>query len=576
MALYPTPLVLSPVKLLLFVALAGVAFGQAQFMSGVWCGNVTPTSATVVVRLDAPGQRVRLQVSESDRLSPAVYSAIGSTAPGTGHTVKLTVQGLKPDTAYHYGVEVGGVLRPEPVSRGRFRTFPLGRASFRIAFGSCGDFQKPDQRVYEAIAREQPLLFINLGDLHYGDVNTTDADQYRRHYDAVLGHPAQGALYRSVPVAYMWDDHDFCGNESDTTSIGRDTARSVYRERVPHYPIGATGGTIAQAFTIGRVRFIMTDLRSGSVSSTQRESASKTRMGAAQKAWFKQELINARDSGFPAIIWVCPDPWIAPARVGDDTWGGHATERTEIANFIRDNRITNLTLLSGDMHALAFDDGTHSDYATGGGAPVTVLHAAALTSDGSSKGGPYLEGPFPGNQQYGMLEIYDNGGPSIACHFRGMRVDDPPKISRIFSSSVAGGGSHALVNISTLARLGSGNDGVVSGFVLSAALETNVLIRAVGPTLAAFGVADALPNPVLSVFRGDELIASNSRWGEPTGTGSETLEGAFDRVGAFRFVDPASRDTALTARLGPGSYTVHVRSADSSPGTVLLEVYDLP
>src|SRR5690606_5857412 len=134
---------------------------------------------------------------------------------------------------------------------------------------------------------------------------------------------------------------------------------------------------------IGRVRFIMTDLRSAAVSPHAKESPGKTKLGAAQKAWFKQELINARDGGFPMIVWVCPDPWIATAQVGDDTWGGHSTERTEIANFIRDNRILNLVLLSGDMHGLAYDDGTHSDYATGGGSPLAVLHAAALTSGGS-------------------------------------------------------------------------------------------------------------------------------------------------------------------------------------------------
>ena len=152
----------------------------------------------------------------------------------------------------------------------------------------------------------------------------------------------------------MWDDHDYCGNDSDTTAVGRDTARAVYRERVPHYPIGPAGGTVAQAFTIGRVRFIMTDLRSAAAPATQKESASKTKMGAAQKTWFKQELINARDGGFPLIVWVCPDPWIAQRKLGDDSWGGYATERTEIANFLRDNRITNLVMLSGDMHGLAY------------------------------------------------------------------------------------------------------------------------------------------------------------------------------------------------------------------------------
>ena len=65
------------------------------------------------------------------------------------------------------------------------------------------------------------------------------------------------------------------------------------------------------------------------------ESAAKTRMGAAQKTWFKQELITARDAGFPLILWVCPDPWIDRASVGVDTWGGYATERTAFGQLPR-------------------------------------------------------------------------------------------------------------------------------------------------------------------------------------------------------------------------------------------------
>src|SRR5688572_24733443 len=537
-------------SLFCFLILSAVAFGQeVSLIGGVWSGNVSPTSATVVARFNASGQRVRLRISQNEALTQPVYSAYVNTVATNGNTAKLTVQGLAPDTDYFYGIEIGTVLHADPVSRGRLRTFPLGRASFRIAFGSCGDFRAPNQSAYDAIMRENPLLFINMGDMHYSDTNSTAADDYRYNYDNVLGHQMQGALYRSVPVAYMWDDHDYCGNNADTTAIGRDTARQVYKERVPHYPLGTAGGTLAQAFTVGRVRFIMTDLRSASTSSSAKEAASKTKLGTAQKTWFKQELINARDGGFPLIVWVCPDPWIAPAQLGDDTWGGHATERTEIANFLRDNRITNLVLLSGDMHGLAYDDGTNSDYATGGGAPVAVLHAAALTSQGSAKGGPYTAGPIPGSQQYGILEVYDNGGPSVACRFLGTKVNEGRKLTQIFSGSVAGAKDHALVNISTLARLSSPSDSIVSGFVISGATSRNVLIRAVGPTLAAFGVADALANPVLSINQGDQLVGTNSGWGAGGHSSAEALLSAFDRAGAFRLVDETSKDAAVVVDL---------------------------
>jgi phosphodiesterase/alkaline phosphatase D-like protein len=370
----------------------------SPFVSGAWSGNVTPTSASVSVRLNASGLRVRLVVGTSDKLNPAVYSAPVTTSSTSGNVVTLDIDGLQPATDYNYGLEVGGTLRSETISRGKFRTFPQGAASFRVAFASCGDWRDPDQRAYDAIVAEQPLFFLNVGDLHYSDTNSTVAEDYRKNYDAVLNHPNQGALYRSMATAYMWDDHDFTGNDSNGTSTGTATARTVYRDYVPHYPLNVNGGAIGQAFTVGRVRVIMTDLRSAANAPTVPESTTKTRLGTAQKAWFKQELIAARDAGFPLVLWVSTTPWIATAALGDDTWAGYTTERSEIAEFIKDNRIKNLVMLSGDMHALAYDDGDNSDYAAGGGAPLVILHAAPLTRPASAKGGPYTAGPIEGTR----------------------------------------------------------------------------------------------------------------------------------------------------------------------------------
>jgi alkaline phosphatase D len=530
-----------------------------------------------------------LVLSRNPDLSAPTYSAFGNTAAPAGNTLTLTVQGLTPDTTYYYGVEVAGVLRPEAKSRGRFHSFPLGRSSFKIAFASCSDFRSPDQRAFEAIAQEDPLIFIHMGDLHYIDTNSTNIEDYRANYDAVLNEPSESAFFRQIPIAYMWDDHDFCGNDSNASSLGRDTARSAYKERTPHYPIAAgAGGTMAQAFTIGRVRVIITDLRSGADQPSKKESASKTHMGTAQKNWFKQELISARDAGFPLILWVSSNPWIAALNPlqDSDNWSGYATERVELANFIRDNRLTNLVILSGDMHALAYDDGTNSDYATGGGAPITVLQAASLTQDGTIKGGPYAGGPVPGYAQYGILEIYDTGGPNIACRFLGMGVDEPKrKLSYIFGSSSPSSAADAFINVSMLGRITSGADSMISGVVVSGNGPQTVLARAVGPTLSAFGVTDAVSRPRLTIYQGDRVVGTNAGWGSVDGaaalstlsaeSGTTALVNAFDRAGAFRFTDSSSQDSAVLLKLAPGAYTVQVTSEDRQPGAALVEIYDL-
>ena len=141
-------------------------------------------------------------------------------------------------------------------------------------------------------------------------------------------------------------------------------------------------------------------------------------MGDAQKAWFKNELLAAKGN-FPLIIWACSVPWIAAPGAGEDNWGGYSTERRELANFIRDNQIPPILLICGDAHMVALDDGTNSDYATGGGAAMTVFHGSSLDQSGSVKGGPYSHGTFPGEGHFGLVTIMDESGSTLRVQLSG-------------------------------------------------------------------------------------------------------------------------------------------------------------
>ena len=143
-------------------------------------------------------------------------------------------------------------------------------------------------------------------------------------------------------------------------------------------------------------------------------------------------------------------------------------------------------------------------------------------------------------------------------------------------SSAAGAKGHAIVNISTLSRITPATETLTSGFVISGDSPRDVLVRAVGPTLAAFGLNDALAKPQLRIFQGDREIATNRAWGA-NASAVVPLTGAFDRAGAFRLIEEDSNDAALMLTVAPGAYTVQVSSADpGAGGSVLLEVYDLP
>ena len=186
---------------------------------------------------------------------------------------------------------------------------------------------------------------------------------------------------------------------------------------------------IHQAFTVGRVRFLLTDTRSARATPGTAEGAAKTILGAGQKAWLKEELRSGRDR-YALTIWVNAAPWLgAPCDVpgNADGWANYRTERAELGDFILANGIENLLMLSADAHMLAFDDGTHNQGETGrGGFPI--FHAAPLDRLRSRKGGDnYSHGAFPGSSgQYGVIEIFDDGrAPRARYALTGKKMGAP-------------------------------------------------------------------------------------------------------------------------------------------------------
>ncbi|MFQ5607549.1 MAG: alkaline phosphatase D family protein, partial [Candidatus Zixiibacteriota bacterium] len=246
-------------------------------------------------------------------------------------------------------------------------------------------------------------------------------DVFRNAFQFVLNSATQSALHRSTPIEYIWDDHDYGPNNSDSTARGRQAARLTYREYVPHYPLAERDpfGAIYHSFTIGRARFIVCDARSARSPAGATDDAEKTMLGKTQKAWFKRQLLDARNRG-QLIVWANSLPWIGTN--GDDGWYRYTHERRELANFIKDSLITRLCMISGDAHMTAIDDGANSDYADGGGAGFPVMHAAPLHRTPSAKGGPYSHGVFLSSSgQFGTMSVTD-AGDSITVTWKGWRL----------------------------------------------------------------------------------------------------------------------------------------------------------
>ncbi|HZZ58195.1 MAG TPA: protease pro-enzyme activation domain-containing protein, partial [Opitutaceae bacterium] len=126
-----------------------------------------------------------------------------------------------------------------------------------------------------------------------------------------------------------------------------------------------------------------------------------------------------------------------------------------------------------------------------------------------------------------------------------------------------------LINLSARAESSPGNGVLTAGFVIGGAGSKDLLLRGPGPTLASFGVANPLPDPLLTLYDSGQLIlATNQGWDN-----SATLAADFAATGAFAY--PAnSIDSAMAQTLATGQYSITVAGAAGDSGTALAEVYD--
>jgi len=148
-----------------------------------------------------------------------------------------------------------------------------------------------------------------------------------------------------------------------------------------------------------------------------------------------------------------------------------------------------------------------------------------------------------------------------------------------------GGGvapSHRLVNLSTRAEVETGSNIVIAGFVVAGAGSKSVLVRGVGPSLAALGVSGVLAQPVLGVYDSSgTLIATDAGWGNAPTAGTSSTGATFRQataadmssVGAFALT-AGSADSAMVLALPAGSYTEQISGVGGSTGIALAEVYE--
>lgn len=125
-----------------------------------------------------------------------------------------------------------------------------------------------------------------------------------------------------------------------------------------------------------------------------------------------------------------------------------------------------------------------------------------------------------------------------------------------------------MANVSNRGMTGAGEKALITGLIIKGGEPRNVVVRALGPTMAGAGVQQIVTNPRIEVFSGSTLLGANSDW--------KTHARAATLAQTYPALAPADdKEAALLLTLMPGTYTLHGTNEDGSEGVMLLEAYDV-
>ncbi len=340
--------------LLFFAGLAGATsrneIGYPRVMQGPMVGAVSANDARIWVRLSSEYPVVveyglDFQLTSLDTTEPVVPTKTDD------YTAVITIRDLAPDTEYFYRIKVNNALdrylRDYPAFT--FKTAPaVGAATdFRVAFGSGARFLDDRvQAIWPVVDRLRPDLLLWLGDNIYGD--SLDSDILREEYRRLRDVAGLQPVIHNISNLATWDDHDYGLNNHDRTNPIKDEALEIFKQywANPSYGLDEVPGVFF-SYSYGAVDFFFLDDRFYRDPNNDPDTTEKTLLGQEQLDWLKAELSQ---STAVFKVLVSGGGWSSSKGPTGDSWAAFLNERNQIFDFIRDNKIGGVILISGDSH----------------------------------------------------------------------------------------------------------------------------------------------------------------------------------------------------------------------------------
>jgi alkaline phosphatase D len=219
-----------------------------------------------------------------------------------------------------------------------------------MVFGGGAGYVQWHERVWDVIRGHNPLAFLWMGDNVYIDT-PLQPDDIRYAYYERQSRPEFRRLVASVGNYAMWDDHDvatddcWLGPYKDKPSW-KMRMLDIFKEQWVNPSYGSKEWPACWfSFKIADVEIFMLD---GRFYRTNPYDKDPTQLGPDQKTWLLKAL---KQSTATFKVIVSGTPWAYDSKPGvKDTWNGFQHERTEIFDFLANNNINGVVLLSGDRH----------------------------------------------------------------------------------------------------------------------------------------------------------------------------------------------------------------------------------
>ena len=338
-------------------ALSPRLFAQASKLK---VNNEKPEKGNQVKRMHPHALKLILQGKKKEAI--AYLEATSAKAVNPGHTkLLLDLAHEKPD-AWKFDAKTWPWKRTLPNTSLK-KDAPS--EEFTIVFGGGAGYVPENERVWDTIGSIDPRALLLLGDNVYIDDPKTPEMQLF-HYYRRQSQPEWSRLAAKVPIYGIWDDHDFTTNDGWGGSAVDEPKwkRAVWKIFRDNYDNPYYGGGEEQPgcwfdFWIGKVHFVLID---GRYYRESPKGKNPSMLGSAQMKWLKKTLTEPA-----AFTFFCTNvPMTPKVKPGSkDTWDGFDGERQQIFEYIAEEKIPGVIILSADRHrsdAYKIDTGIEGMY----------------------------------------------------------------------------------------------------------------------------------------------------------------------------------------------------------------------